>query len=127
MLPGATSCASGAGVRAWDNLQFALRLGPLPQCVVTTTPRPIPLLTLIMNDEATVTDRSRTADNAANLAPAFLAEMYRRYTDTPIGRQELEGEIVEDRMIGLWKRHWLAQARSGRRHLHSSSHQAASN
>jgi phage terminase large subunit-like protein len=97
--------------RAWDNLQFALRLGSLPQCVVTTTPRPIALLTAIMKDEATVTDRSRTADNAANLAPAFLAEMQRRYADTPIGRQELEGEIVEDRMTGLWKRHWLSQAR----------------
>ncbi len=101
--------------RAWNNLQFALRLGPLPQCVVTTTPRPIALLTEIMKDAATVTDRSRTADNAANLAPAFLAEMQRRYADTPIGRQELEGEIVEDRMTGLWKRHWLAQARLGAR------------
>jgi phage terminase large subunit-like protein len=97
--------------RAWDNLQFALRLGLAPQCVVTTTPRPIALLTQIMNDATTVTNRSRTADNAANLAPAFLAEMQRRYADTPIGRQELEGEIVEDRMNGLWKRHWLSQAR----------------
>jgi phage terminase large subunit-like protein len=101
--------------RAWNNLQFALRLGSQPQCVVTTTPRPIALLKHILADAATVTDRSRTADNAANLAPAFLAEMQRRYADTPIGRQELEGEIVEDRMIGLWKRHWLAQARLGAR------------
>ena len=97
--------------RAWDTLQFALRLGLLPQCVVTTTPRPIGLLKKILADAATVTNRSRTADNAANLAPVFLAEMQRRYADTPIGRQELEGEIVEDRMTGLWKRHWLSQAR----------------
>ena len=60
-----------------------------------------------MDDHATVTSRSRTADNAANLAPAFLAEMQRRYGDTPLGRQELEGEIVEERMTGLWKRAWL--------------------
>ena len=97
--------------RAWDNLQFALRLGLLPQCVVTTTPRPIELLKAILADATTVTNRSRTADNAANLAPAFLAEMQRRYADTPIGRQELDGEIVEDRMTGMWKRHWLSQAR----------------
>ena len=64
-----------------------------------------------MDDQATVTSRSRTADNANHLAPAFLAEMQRRYADTPIGRQELEGEIVEDRMTGIWKRHWLDQAR----------------
>ncbi len=97
--------------RAWDMLQFALRLGSLPQCVVTTTPRPIALLTDIMNDPATVTSRSRTADNAANLAPSFLAEMQRRYADTPIGRQELDGEIVTDRATGLWKRAWLDEAR----------------
>src|SRR4029079_17171178 len=49
--------------RAWDNLQFALRLGPAPQCIVTTTPRPIELLKKIIDDPATVTDRSRTIDN----------------------------------------------------------------
>jgi phage terminase large subunit-like protein len=97
--------------RAWDNLQFALRLGPQPQCIVTTTPRPIELLKKIIDDPATVTDRSRTIDNTVNLSPAYLDEMQRRYAGTPIGRQELDGEIVEDRMNGLWQRHWLAQAR----------------
>ena len=97
--------------RTWDTLQFALRLGAFPQVVVTTTPRSIPLLKRIMQDDATAISRSRTRDNANNLAPAFLAEMQRRYGDTPIGRQELEGEIVEERMTGLWKRAWLDQGR----------------
>ena len=97
--------------RAWDMLQFALRLGALPQCVVTTTPRPIALLTAVKDDEATVTSHSRTVDNTANLAPTFLAEMQRRYADTPLGRQELDGEIVEDRMTGIWKRAWLDEGR----------------
>ena len=57
-----------------------------------------------MDDHATAISRSRTADNANNLAASFLAEMQRRYGDTPLGRQELEGEIVEERMTGLWKR-----------------------
>lgn len=96
---------------AWDTLQFALRLGRWPQCVVTTTPRAIPLLKKVMDDHATATTRSRTADNAGHLAPAFLAEMERRYGDTLIGRQELEGEIVEERMTGLWKRAWIEQGR----------------
>jgi phage terminase large subunit-like protein len=26
----------------WDQLQFGLRLGPHPKCIITTTPRPIP-------------------------------------------------------------------------------------
>lgn len=97
--------------QAWDTLQFALRLGELPQCVVTTTPRAIPLLKRIMDDRATATSRSRTADNANNLAPSFLAEMQRRYGGTSIGRQELEGEIVMERMTGLWKRAQIDQAR----------------
>jgi len=97
--------------RTWDTLQFGLRLGAFPQVVVTTTPRSIPLLKRIMQDDATAISRSRTRDNANNLAPAFLAEMQRRYGDTPIGRQELEGEIVEERMTGLWKRAWLDQGR----------------
>jgi phage terminase large subunit-like protein len=79
--------------------------------VVTTTPRAIPLLKRIMQDDATAINRSRTRDNAHALAPAFLAEMQRRYGDTPIGRQELDGEIVEERMTGLWKRAWLDQGR----------------
>ena len=54
---------------AWDTLQFALRLGRWPQCVVTTTPRAIPLLKRIMQDEATAISRSRTRDNAHVLAP----------------------------------------------------------
>ncbi len=37
--------------------------------------------------------------------------MQRRYGDTLIGRQELEGEIVEERMTGLWKRSYFAQSR----------------
>ncbi len=88
-----------------------MRLGSWPQVVVTTTPRAIPLLKRIMQDDATAINRSRTRDNAHALAPAFLAEMQRRYGDTPIGRQELDGEIVEERMTGLWKRAWLDQGR----------------
>jgi phage terminase large subunit-like protein len=56
---------------AWDTLQFALRLGGWPQVVVTTTPRAIPLLKRIMQDDATAISRSRTRDNAHALAPAF--------------------------------------------------------
>jgi phage terminase large subunit-like protein len=96
---------------AWDTLQFALRLGRWPQCVVTTTPRPIPLLKKMLEDLATATTRSRTADNASFLAPSFLAEMMRRYGDTLIGQQELLGEIVEERMNGLWKRSFIESTR----------------
>ena len=85
-------------------LQFALRLGDTPRQVVTTTPRPIGLLKRILADAATMISRSRTLDNFANLAPGFIAEMRARYGATSLGRQELDGELVEDRADGLWNR-----------------------
>jgi phage terminase large subunit-like protein len=100
------------GHRAWDMLQFGLRLGALPRQVVTTTPRAGPLLKRIMADEATAITRARTADNAANLAPAFIAEVTRMYAGTALGRQELDGEVVTERPDSLWQRKWMVEART---------------
>ena len=101
--------------RAWDTLQLALRLGQHPQVIVTTTPRSHALLKRIADDPMTALSRSRTADNAQNLAPSFLADMIRRYGGTSFGAQELEGLIVEERLTGLWRRDWIEQARVQRR------------
>lgn len=97
--------------RVWDMLQFALRLGSHPQVCVTTTPRPIPLLKSIMADRATAVTRSATSANAAHLAPGFIAEMTRRYSGSALGRQELEGEIVDERAGSLWRRDWIEEPR----------------
>jgi phage terminase large subunit-like protein len=97
--------------RAWDMLQFALRLGRHPQMVVTTTPRPIPLLKKLIADAATAVTRAATADNAENLAPTFVEEMTRRYAGTALGRQELWGEIVDDTSRALWRRDWIEAQR----------------
>ncbi len=91
----------------WDMLQFGLRLGDPPQMVVTTTPKALPLLTKIIADPATVVTRSKTYDNAANLAPAFIKEISRRYSGTALARQELDGEIVDMRAGSLWRRDWI--------------------
>ena len=91
----------------WDMLQFGLRLGDPPQMVVTTTPKALPLLTKIIADPATVVTRSKTYDNAANLAPAFIKEISRRYAGTALARQELDGEIVDMRAGSLWRRDWI--------------------
>lgn len=97
--------------QTWDMLQFGLRLGAMPRQVVTTTPRPVPILKRIMGEDSTVITRVRTSDNAANLAPAFIAEMERRYAGTLLGRQELEGELIEDMSGALWRREWIDQHR----------------
>jgi phage terminase large subunit-like protein len=95
----------------WDMLQFGLRLGTNPQQVVTTTPRAIPLLKAILSDAATVTTRIATIANTANLAPGFIRAMEARYGGTRLGRQELDGELIEDREDALWNRDMLERLR----------------
>jgi phage terminase large subunit-like protein len=88
----------------WDMLQFTLRLGTRPRNMVTTTPRAVPLLKRLLADPKTAVTRMATADNAQNLAPGFLETVVGRYQGTRLGRQELDGELVEDRDDALWSR-----------------------
>lgn len=97
----------------WDMLQFGLRLGAHPRQLVTTTPRPIPLIRRLLADPKAAVSRIRTADNAQNLAPSFLEAVVGRYVGTRLGRQELDGEIVEERSDALWTRDILERARVG--------------
>lgn len=87
---------------AWDMLQFALRLGDQPQQVVTTTPQPIPLIKDLIKRDSTVMTHAATEANAAYLARSFLAEVRERYAGTALGRQELDGELLEDLEGALW-------------------------
>ena len=100
---------------AWMNLQMALRLGDVPQAVITTTPRPTKLIRALMKDAGTVVTRSRTLDNSNHLAPSFLKEVLQRYGQSNLGRQELDGELISDDPDALWKRETIENARV--RHL----------
>lgn len=88
----------------WDQLQFGLRLGEHPRQIVTTTPRPIPVIRRLINDDTCVVTRGRTYDNASNLAGPFLKQVEERYGGTRLGRQELEGEVLDDMPGALWNR-----------------------
>ncbi|MGV0875805.1 terminase family protein [Martelella sp. FLE1502] len=92
------------GQECWDMLQFGLRLGHSPRQMVTTTPRAVPLLKRLMAEDDTVFTRISTADNRANLAPGFIKALSSRYGGTRLGRQELDGELIEDREDALWRR-----------------------
>ena len=72
---------------------MGLRRGPRPRALVTTTPRPMPLLKRIDEDDWTVTTRGRTSDNI-NLDEKFVEIMIATYGGTRIGRQELDGELI---------------------------------
>ncbi len=95
---------------SWDMLQFGLRLGEKPRQLITTTPRPVPLLRALMADPGTALTRISTSANRANLAPGFMEALASRYGGTRLGRQELDGELIEDREDGLWKREAIEAA-----------------
>ena len=97
---------------AWDMLMFGLRLGEDPRAVVTTTPRPIKLIRDLLTDPKVATTRGRTVENQANLAPAFLDQIVRRYLGTRLGRQELDAELLEDVPNALWQRGLIEAART---------------
>ena len=95
----------------WDMLQFGLRLGAHPRQLVTTTPRPTALLKRLLADPLSVVTHASTKANESNLAPAFLQSVVARYAGTRLGRQELEGEMIEDFAGALWTRDMIESAR----------------
>lgn len=88
----------------FDMLQFGLRLGDWPRQLITTTPKPTVLIKKLLADPAFVVSKMRTQDNASNLASGFMAAIEKRYAGSRLGRQELNGELIEDRDGALWNR-----------------------
>jgi phage terminase large subunit-like protein len=113
-LAWADELAAWRYVDAWDQLMLGLRLGDHPRVVVTTTPRPTALIRrLARSDDGTVhATTGSTYENAANLAPDFIAEMRRRYEGTRLGRQELEAQILDDVEGALWDRAVIDETRT---------------
>ena len=95
----------------FDQLMFGLRLGDNPQCIITTTPKPTPLIRgLIDRDDVIVTSGS-TFENEANLAPSALAMLKDKYEGTTLGRQELYAEVIDNMEGALWKAKLLEETR----------------
>jgi hypothetical protein len=91
-------------------LQFGLRLGNAPQQVVTTTPKPLPVLREIMDSRDTRITRGSTYDNRANLAPTFFGQIVKRFEGTRLGRQELNAELLEEAEGALWSREMIERS-----------------
>lgn len=88
----------------WMNLEMTLRKGDNPQVICTTTPRPLKIIRDLVNDKRTLETRGSTLDNSSNLNPIFLERMITKYQGTRLGRQELNGELLDDNPEALWKR-----------------------
>ncbi len=93
-------------------LQFGLRLGERPCQIITTTPKPTRLLKRVYSDPAVERVRMRTHENTGNLAASFLETVRKRYGGTRLGRQELDGELIDDREDALWSRAMIEAAQA---------------
>ncbi|MEO7247820.1 MAG: terminase family protein [Novosphingobium sp.] len=105
------SQTANRATQLWDNLQLGLRLGDRPQVVATTTPRAVTLLRRLLADDDLAVTRGKTTDNKANLPTGFLRSVRREYAKSLLGRQELDGELIEDIEGALWSRAMIEAAR----------------
>ncbi len=94
-------------------LRMGLRLGPAPQLVVTTTPKPIPALRRLLAEPELARTDLPTRINAANLSPGFLGGLTAIYGGTRLAAQELDGRVIEGEGA-LWTVALLDRARGGR-------------
>ena len=100
----------------WKTLAFGMRLGAAPRIVATTTPRPRALVKMLAAKAAAerggvVMTQAATRANAQNLSPEFVEALEEDYGGTPLGRQELDGELIEDLEGALWTRAMIEAAR----------------
>ena len=80
----------------WDNLMFALREGNPSKIIATTTPLPTKFIKGLVADTDVRVIGGSTGENAANLDRGFVDRLNKSYGGTKKGRQEIDGEIVED-------------------------------
>lgn len=96
---------------AFDQLMFGLRLGEKPQCLITTTPKPIKILKDLIDRKDVHLTKGNTFENKDNLADSALEMMRERYEGTALGRQELYAEILDDVEGALWNNAMIESTR----------------
>ena len=88
----------------WDMAMMGLRLGPAPQVLWTTTPKPKELIRRLSKpQDKRIIVRGSTFDNKANLPDSFFKQL-EQYEGTTLGRQELYGELIDPEESGIVKR-----------------------
>jgi phage terminase large subunit-like protein len=87
---------------SYTQAMLGLRLGERPRAYISTTPRPLKLLRDLVKDPKVHVTSSNTYANRANLSPAFFSSIITKYEGTRLGRQELDGQLLDDTPGALW-------------------------
>lgn len=89
----------------FDVLDFAVRVGDNPQTIITTSPKPFPLIKKWI-ENSTKTHRYRiqtgTLFDNPHISKKAKDDLLFKYDGTRLGRQELWGELLEDVEGALW-------------------------
>tara|TARA_R100001086_G_scaffold83982_1_gene41097 strand:+ start:467 stop:1939 length:1473 start_codon:yes stop_codon:yes gene_type:complete len=110
-------------METFDQAMFGLRLGKAPKVFISTTPKPKPLVhrlykrALNPHDTEVVMTTGSSERNIANLAPGVIEELRDMYAGTQLGRQELDGVLLEELEGALWNRKMINEHRV--RNLHT--------
>jgi predicted phage terminase large subunit-like protein len=93
---------------AWDLSQMGVRLGSKTKTIITTTPKPIPLLRDLIRREGNgvIVSRASTYENLRNLSGNFKTQIL-QLEGTEQGRQEIHGELLDLSESGIWKKSWF--------------------
>jgi phage terminase large subunit-like protein len=104
-----------AGMTAFDNLRVGTRLGSNPKIMITTTPKRVPLLYSLLEEEKkgkkVVVTRGSTMDNSGNLSSAYLDTILGVYEGTRLAKQELYGEMLDSIEGALWTIEMIGKGR----------------
>jgi phage terminase large subunit-like protein len=104
-----------AGMTSWDNLRVATRLGKYPQIIATTTPKRVPVLYSLIEEQKKTGNvyisKGSTLDNAGNLSDSYLTAITGVYEGTRLAAQELYGEMLDDVEGALWTQEMIDEAR----------------
>jgi phage terminase large subunit-like protein len=98
------------GDLGWNNMLFGMREGR-PRGIVTTTPRPVPVLKRLVRSKSTYVTVGSTWDNFANLSQVYYDEVIVPLQGTRMGRQEINAELLEDLPGALWTRQMIDDAK----------------
>lgn len=97
-----------AGNTVFSNAELALRgtcpPGVLPRGVVTTTPKPVPVIRDLLGSKhgPTHVTRGSMYDNRANLPTSFIDAVVGRYKGTRLESQEILGMVIDSVEGALW-------------------------
>lgn len=100
--------AWGRAEDTWDMAMMGLRLGEHPKVVWTTTPKPRDIVRrLTIPKKGRIITNGSTYENRDHLPVSFFKQLT-QYEGTTLGRQELDGELIDGEEGGIIRRSWFS-------------------